>query len=203
MEPLRNPGRFRLSSCLLCQAFRRWPTWTSISRSGQEPSSCWSTLDVCRWTDATRRQVIRGAAVPTELRGLARRLTAPQTLSGVAMVLARTSTLVLLSLSIWQSASAEPVRTLKKTGKSANRVDIVVLGDGYTAQEIAQSSYRSDVSSLITAIFAEEPSARTTGTLMCRISRSRARSRARIIPARVLLRTQHSTRPTIVRGFND
>ena len=40
-------------------------------------------------------------------------------------------------------AFAEPMKTLLSSGPSANRVDIVLLGDGYTAGQMA--NYASDV----------------------------------------------------------
>lgn len=52
-------------------------------------------------------------------------------------------------------ASAEPVVTIRANGDPANRVDIVVLGDGYTAADLAQ--YDADVETLVRGLFAQEP----------------------------------------------
>ncbi|VAW77317.1 hypothetical protein MNBD_GAMMA13-262 [hydrothermal vent metagenome] len=54
-------------------------------------------------------------------------------------------------------AYAEPITNIQNTGDSANRVDIVVLGDGYTAGEISSGKYANDVDTAITNIFNQEP----------------------------------------------
>jgi hypothetical protein len=55
------------------------------------------------------------------------------------------------------AARAEPVTTIRANGLSSNRIDIAVLGDGYTAAEIASGKYASDVETAIAGLFAEEP----------------------------------------------
>jgi len=48
-----------------------------------------------------------------------------------------------------------PVTTLVDSGPSWNRIDVVFVGDGYTASEL--DSYASDVESIVSGFFAEEP----------------------------------------------
>ena len=50
---------------------------------------------------------------------------------------------------------AEPVTVIRDNGDSANRVDIVILGDGYTAGELDR--YAADVEAFVDALFAQEP----------------------------------------------
>ena len=50
---------------------------------------------------------------------------------------------VLLILCFSQIASAEPVETIINNGSAANRVDIAILGDGYTAADMQK--YKTDV----------------------------------------------------------
>jgi hypothetical protein len=52
-------------------------------------------------------------------------------------------------------SSAEPVTTIRAWGVSANRVDLVILGDGYTESELDQ--YASDVETFVQALFSQEP----------------------------------------------
>ena len=52
-------------------------------------------------------------------------------------------------------ASAEPFTTIRNNGDPANRVDIVILGDGYTAGELGQ--YVADVENFVDGLFAQEP----------------------------------------------
>ena len=63
--------------------------------------------------------------------------------------------LVLLILCLPHIASAEPVETIINNGNPANRVDIAILGDGYTAGEMQK--YKSDVQNLMTRFFTEGP----------------------------------------------
>ena len=56
------------------------------------------------------------------------------------------------------SATAAPVTMIRNNGSSANRVDIVVLGDGYTSTDIASGLYAQQVESFIQGLFAEDPS---------------------------------------------
>src|ERR1041385_7539925 len=62
---------------------------------------------------------------------------------------------VLLILCLSQIALAEPVETIINNGSAANRVDIAILGDGYTSGEMQK--YRDDVQSLMTRFFNEDP----------------------------------------------
>ena len=50
---------------------------------------------------------------------------------------------------------AEPFETIINNGNSANRVDIAVLGDGYTANEAQK--YKDDTQAFIAGFFATEP----------------------------------------------
>jgi hypothetical protein len=59
--------------------------------------------------------------------------------------------LVLLPIAV----KADPHETIIYNGSSQNRVDIAVLGDGYTANELQK--YKDDVQQFIQGFFAEEP----------------------------------------------
>jgi len=52
-------------------------------------------------------------------------------------------------------AAAEPVTTVRDNGVSANRIDLTIVGDGYTADELAQ--YADDVETVVAGFFAEPP----------------------------------------------
>src|SRR5262245_21366268 len=52
-------------------------------------------------------------------------------------------------------ASGEPVVTIRNNGASDNRVDVVVLGDGYTASELGK--YATDVETFVQGMFNQEP----------------------------------------------
>jgi IgA Peptidase M64/Calx-beta domain len=54
-----------------------------------------------------------------------------------------------------QAVSAEPFETVLNNGSSANRVDIAILGDGYTAGELQK--YNNDVQGLLQRLFLQEP----------------------------------------------
>ncbi|HEX8189593.1 MAG TPA: M64 family metallopeptidase, partial [Pyrinomonadaceae bacterium] len=54
-----------------------------------------------------------------------------------------------------RAAAAEPVQTIVNNGDPANRVDVVILGDGYTAAEL--SKYQSDVQQFVQLMFEQEP----------------------------------------------
>jgi hypothetical protein len=54
-----------------------------------------------------------------------------------------------------RAAAAEPVQTIVNNGDPANRVDIVILGDGYTAAEM--SKYQSDIQQFVQLMFQQEP----------------------------------------------
>ena len=65
-------------------------------------------------------------------------------------------TLCLLAvLCLARAAAAEPVETIVNNGDPANRVDIVILGDGYTAAEM--SKYQSDIQQFVGLMFEQEP----------------------------------------------
>lgn len=53
------------------------------------------------------------------------------------------------------TATPAPVTTVLDTGPSANRVDIAVLGDGYTSAELTK--YRADADTIVAEFFADEP----------------------------------------------
>jgi IgA peptidase M64 len=67
----------------------------------------------------------------------------------------RVVSLALLFMSIAAIGSAEPVTVLQQTGDPSNRVDLVVLGDGYTAADLGK--YASDVTTFLTAMLAQQP----------------------------------------------
>lgn len=54
-------------------------------------------------------------------------------------------------------ARAEPVTTIRANGPAANRVDIVVLGDGFTAAQVGAGLYRQKVEELLQSAFLQEP----------------------------------------------
>src|ERR1044072_53324 len=62
---------------------------------------------------------------------------------------------VLLVLVLPQIALAEPVESIINNGSAANRVDIAILGDGYTSAEMQK--YRDDGQNLMTRFFNENP----------------------------------------------
>jgi hypothetical protein len=53
------------------------------------------------------------------------------------------------------SVSAEPSETIMNNGDPANRVDIAIVGDGYTAAEMGK--YKTDVQNFLQGFFAEQP----------------------------------------------
>lgn len=53
------------------------------------------------------------------------------------------------------SAHGEPVTTVRDNGDPANRVDLAVLGDGYTEDELG--TFASDVERVVSTFFSEEP----------------------------------------------
>jgi hypothetical protein len=54
-----------------------------------------------------------------------------------------------------RAVAAEPVETIVNNGDPANRVDVVILGDGYTAAEMPK--YRSDIDQFVQLTFEQEP----------------------------------------------
>src|SRR5687768_6570141 len=61
----------------------------------------------------------------------------------------------LLVLCLPHAASAEPFETVVNNGTAANRVDIVILGDGYTAADMQK--YHNDVQNLVAQFFNHDP----------------------------------------------
>ncbi len=61
----------------------------------------------------------------------------------------------LLSVGVSTAVPAQTVKTILKSGPTQNRYDMVILGDGYTAQE--QSRFDSDCAKFVTGLFAKEP----------------------------------------------
>jgi len=53
------------------------------------------------------------------------------------------------------SAQANPFETIVNNGNSQNRLDIAIVGEGYTAAE--QDKYKADVQKLVQGFFAEQP----------------------------------------------
>jgi len=49
-----------------------------------------------------------------------------------------------------------PVTTIRNNGPSSNRVDFVIVGDGYTSAEIANGTFAQHVESLMTNYFSQE-----------------------------------------------
>src|SRR4030095_14057395 len=64
--------------------------------------------------------------------------------------------LLLLGVASQRVVLAESVETIISNGSSDNRVDIVILGDGYTASEI--ETHRTQWQQFIQAMFAQDPS---------------------------------------------
>jgi hypothetical protein len=58
-------------------------------------------------------------------------------------------------LSATALAWAEPVTTIRNNGSTSNRVDIVVVGDGYTAAEMAK--FATDTEVFVSKLFADQP----------------------------------------------
>src|SRR6476661_2799951 len=52
-------------------------------------------------------------------------------------------------------AFGEPVTTIRNNGDPANRVNMVILGDGYTSAELAK--YAMDAENAVAGFFAQEP----------------------------------------------
>src|SRR5215213_1970815 len=62
---------------------------------------------------------------------------------------------LLLILCLPQIALAEQVETIVNNGSATNRVDIAILGDGYTSADMQK--YRNDVQAVMTQFFNGEP----------------------------------------------
>ena len=56
-----------------------------------------------------------------------------------------------------RASFAEPVTLIRSAGSSANRVDFVVLGDGYSATDIANGTYEQHVELFLTRVMGQEP----------------------------------------------
>src|SRR5262245_60995287 len=63
----------------------------------------------------------------------------------------------LLFLAVMPAPRAEPVTVIRDNGSSANRVDLLILGDGYAQADIDSGKYANDVETFVTAMFAQEP----------------------------------------------
>ena len=61
-----------------------------------------------------------------------------------------------LALSLPARANLE-VTFIRNNGPSSNRVDLLILGDGYTAADIASGKYANDVENFVNGVFAQEP----------------------------------------------
>jgi hypothetical protein len=66
-----------------------------------------------------------------------------------------TRALVSLFVLVAAGAAAEPVVTIRTNGPSANRIDFVILGDGYTSRELLK--FASDVDRLIGPLLQRPP----------------------------------------------
>ncbi len=55
------------------------------------------------------------------------------------------------------AAGAESVTSVVANGPPSNRVDIVIVGDGYSATDINNGKYSADVAKMIAGLFAEQP----------------------------------------------
>jgi IgA Peptidase M64 len=63
--------------------------------------------------------------------------------------------ILLLLTGFAQAVSGQTVVTVRNNGDSANRVDLVIVSEGYTSGEMTK--FANDVQSLITSMFAQEP----------------------------------------------
>ncbi|MBM4277117.1 MAG: S-layer homology domain-containing protein [Candidatus Cloacimonetes bacterium] len=59
--------------------------------------------------------------------------------------------LTCISSGVW----GEPVTTIRNNGDPSNRLDLVILGDGYTASELGK--YATDVETFVQGLFTQEP----------------------------------------------
>jgi hypothetical protein len=60
-------------------------------------------------------------------------------------------------LAMSSTSAAETVTTIRSNGASANRVDLVIMGDGFTAAQIASGFYAAKVEEVVRLMFAQEP----------------------------------------------
>ena len=63
--------------------------------------------------------------------------------------------LIVLLVGTLNPAWGEPLATIRDNGDPSNRVDMVILGDGYTAPELAK--YAGDVETAVNGFFAQQP----------------------------------------------
>lgn len=63
--------------------------------------------------------------------------------------------LTALTVALASSASAYEVELVENNGPSANRIDVAILGDGYTASE--QATFRADAVALISGMYSVSP----------------------------------------------
>ncbi len=63
--------------------------------------------------------------------------------------------ILFFALILFSAVSAEPFETIVNNGSPQNRVDIAVVGDGYTASQMTQ--YRADVQTAMQIFFQQEP----------------------------------------------
>ncbi len=67
----------------------------------------------------------------------------------------RTALCLVAVFAFARAASAAPAQTIVNNGDPANRVDVVIVGDGYTAAEM--SKYQSDIQQFVGHMFEQEP----------------------------------------------
>ncbi|MBV9927667.1 MAG: hypothetical protein JOZ96_21795 [Acidobacteria bacterium] len=67
----------------------------------------------------------------------------------------RTALCLFAFVAFARAAAAEPVQTIVNNGDPANRVDIVLIGDGYTAAEMTK--YQTDIQQFVQLMFQQEP----------------------------------------------
>jgi IgA Peptidase M64/Carbohydrate binding module (family 6) len=75
------------------------------------------------------------------------------------MPLRRSGAILIVLACVFRAATvfAEPVTTIRASGSPFNRVDIVILGDGYTADDLSSGKYASAVETLLARVFEQEP----------------------------------------------
>src|SRR5262245_21749701 len=83
---------------------------------------------------------------------MARSNTRARRLAGRAAIWALAAVPICSSV---QPVFAEPVVVIRSTGSSTNRVDVVILGDGYAVAD--QAKFASDAQTFTQGLFAQEP----------------------------------------------
>jgi len=71
--------------------------------------------------------------------------------------LAERSAWILAGVLLASVANGEPVALIRDNGASSNRIDIVVLGDGYSATDVASGKYAADAGAAVAGMFLQEP----------------------------------------------